>query len=539
MITDHEFYRTYEAAIRCLMDALVENRRSASWAKEGLGHLHAFEGLFGEGDGALLDSILNLTPLFDMPCSSGLTVAEEYLASVGNGLPSSERVVLEMLSISAMGWYEVLQDVEHDLIELRDVTTKRQFSVRREDFFEPGHRLEKGAIIWCRIVSKDGEGRFMTTPYEYPSSFKQGAVNLDRVSVLLQCGDDVDLPGLVQSARRVSATAIARFVRFGEPPFIYRAFTAPPWTFADKTHSERWCRIVELISRWAFTEDLRFLWAHLYYSFFGVHGMPDRVGDFSGLVFYYLFGHGIPSYDDATVGELFLDSEAFGRLSAADRRYIEHIVTDTIFSVFEVTTVKKGKGIEVKDLNDGERIFISERMGSEQVKPGDVMVCRLFVKPNGNVILAGNCDTYPKERGPERPFTTESARIFTSELAWIGGRAWGEERRGGGGEFMHPADAAEIVVHALRFCSSAESPDEILETLDRAKDPNAFFEKVDPMWTHPLELERFMEAFRVAWNEFHAQKGPSGKGEPAPGRNAPCPCGSGKKYKKCCLEKLH
>jgi hypothetical protein len=47
------------------------------------------------------------------------------------------------------------------------------------------------------------------------------------------------------------------------------------------------------------------------------------------------------------------------------------------------------------------------------------------------------------------------------------------------------------------------------------------------------ELWSFIERF---WDE---QKGPH-RGLPRasePGRNAPCPCGSGKKYKKCCLER--
>jgi uncharacterized protein len=29
------------------------------------------------------------------------------------------------------------------------------------------------------------------------------------------------------------------------------------------------------------------------------------------------------------------------------------------------------------------------------------------------------------------------------------------------------------------------------------------------------------------------------RGGPAVGRNDPCPCGSGRKYKKCCLGKMH
>jgi uncharacterized protein YecA (UPF0149 family) len=33
----------------------------------------------------------------------------------------------------------------------------------------------------------------------------------------------------------------------------------------------------------------------------------------------------------------------------------------------------------------------------------------------------------------------------------------------------------------------------------------------------------------------HAPQGPLRRASPKVGRNEPCPCGSGKKHKKCCL----
>lgn len=38
--------------------------------------------------------------------------------------------------------------------------------------------------------------------------------------------------------------------------------------------------------------------------------------------------------------------------------------------------------------------------------------------------------------------------------------------------------------------------------------------------------------------KYNSAAGPFRKGFTEPGRNAPCPCGSGKKYKRCHLEKL-
>jgi preprotein translocase subunit SecA len=49
-------------------------------------------------------------------------------------------------------------------------------------------------------------------------------------------------------------------------------------------------------------------------------------------------------------------------------------------------------------------------------------------------------------------------------------------------------------------------------------------------------------ASQPRWRETHGTNGPASPGEPRlagakVGRNDPCPCGSGKKYKKCCLLK--
>ena len=40
----------------------------------------------------------------------------------------------------------------------------------------------------------------------------------------------------------------------------------------------------------------------------------------------------------------------------------------------------------------------------------------------------------------------------------------------------------------------------------------------------------------LRWGRFEHRGGAMAK--KTPGRNDPCPCGSGKKFKKCCLEKF-
>ena len=54
----------------------------------------------------------------------------------------------------------------------------------------------------------------------------------------------------------------------------------------------------------------------------------------------------------------------------------------------------------------------------------------------------------------------------------------------------------------------------------------------------PLELTDRVAALRADWQrQWEARTVPVGEGRPKVGRNDPCPCGSGKKFKKCCLGK--
>ena len=54
-------------------------------------------------------------------------------------------------------------------------------------------------------------------------------------------------------------------------------------------------------------------------------------------------------------------------------------------------------------------------------------------------------------------------------------------------------------------------------------------------WAEEERKEREREAARLAYEASKA--GTVKRTKPKIGRNDPCPCGSGKKYKKCCLYK--
>jgi hypothetical protein len=61
---------------------------------------------------------------------------------------------------------------------------------------------------------------------------------------------------------------------------------------------------------------------------------------------------------------------------------------------------------------------------------------------------------------------------------------------------------------------------------DRSSRIDEAFERSEPMWT----------ALEDDWMDRHLPRGIPVVRGPRPGRNDPCPCGSGKKHKRCCLD---
>ena len=55
-------------------------------------------------------------------------------------------------------------------------------------------------------------------------------------------------------------------------------------------------------------------------------------------------------------------------------------------------------------------------------------------------------------------------------------------------------------------------------------------------FTQPERLSNYRKGEEIL--DMVNRKDESYKADPKIGRNDPCPCGSGKKYKKCCLNKV-
>ncbi|MCM2278438.1 MAG: YchJ family metal-binding protein [Oligoflexia bacterium] len=77
------------------------------------------------------------------------------------------------------------------------------------------------------------------------------------------------------------------------------------------------------------------------------------------------------------------------------------------------------------------------------------------------------------------------------------------------------ADEKGTIVFCARYEAQGEGPGKVEEHWEQS-----LFEKEAGEW-------RFLDARGL-------QQGPYRRAEPKVGRNDPCPCGSGKKYKKCC-----
>lgn len=120
-----------------------------------------------------------------------------------------------------------------------------------------------------------------------------------------------------------------------------------------------------------------------------------------------------------------------------------------------------------------------------------------------------------------------------------------------------PSNVAQRLEQALAVIGSSMDAREVRARLADAAHPmaviDAIFETMDEPPTRGA-LERFMPVLMEAWNEtprpefagrspeqVHRDTTPVRRETPKTGRNAPCPCGSGKKYKRCCgaADRLH
>ena len=111
--------------------------------------------------------------------------------------------------------------------------------------------------------------------------------------------------------------------------------------------------------------------------------------------------------------------------------------------------------------------------------------------------------------GPEAraEFDEDSTRNWSTAAVWSGLEVLAAEAGG-------PSDEEGFVSFVARYAAKGQE-DQVCEHRE-----NAYFKKIDGEW-------RFIDG-QIQNSEPYRRE------EPKVGRNDPCPCGSGKKYKKCC-----
>jgi len=161
------------------------------------------------------------------------------------------------------------------------------------------------------------------------------------------------------------------------------------------------------------------------------------------------------------------------------------------YSVFRLNQLVPELGVEFEDLIFGGKLAVLDLPMAENRKPGDLIATRIY--------WSGDYWTHSSGRFFPRPELVPTIRQRVKEIA-------GDCRY----EDLAPIVRSRVATAIIRACADD------MPTLD------------------PRELD---------WGVFNKYKKPSasgltpprlGNGGPRVGRNDPCPCGSGKKFKQCC-----
>jgi uncharacterized protein len=117
--------------------------------------------------------------------------------------------------------------------------------------------------------------------------------------------------------------------------------------------------------------------------------------------------------------------------------------------------------------------------------------------------------------------------------------AWGfltgvEVRKGSWDRLMHSETDAEFILPVIALAYE-NHPDKELRV--EPKTPDERDELLHLMTAYLVKIYRYFESERLG--QAPVASAPIIRAGPKVGRNDPCPCGSGKKYKVCCMRTIH
>lgn len=107
-----------------------------------------------------------------------------------------------------------------------------------------------------------------------------------------------------------------------------------------------------------------------------------------------------------------------------------------------------------------------------------------------------------------------------------------------------PDNRDELLARALTLVGSRWTPAEVRRRMTTATVPSQVIQAlVDSLPTPPplASIERLMPVLLELWNDLHPPVPAAPQTRTKVGANQPCPCGSAKKYKRCCMlrESMH
>jgi preprotein translocase subunit SecA len=142
------------------------------------------------------------------------------------------------------------------------------------------------------------------------------------------------------------------------------------------------------------------------------------------------------------------------------------------------------------------------------------------------------CDLYPEELMEE---IDEAIELGLVDPVWIGkADVRGALARGKEAVLREAASENRLITDAVEELEDWECfHEDVDEEEDEADEPSSDFDAGEDDWPLP-EARRPDE--KPPFLESVLQSATIVRDGPKVGRNDPCPCGSGKKYKRCCLK---
>ena len=168
----------------------------------------------------------------------------------------------------------------------------------------------------------------------------------------------------------------------------------------------------------------------------------------------------------------------------SDKRILLDAMLEARYSLFMVDDIVRGRGVQTRDLLRGDSGFIVDVALSETAVKGFILACRIISPGDGGFSMTTGAGL-PADRSIMGRIIQEIPERF--------GKTGGEIAQ------MSPEKAAEFSASIIRIFLEGNA------------------------------------SSRITYGEHAVAE----TAKTRIGRNNPCPCGSGKKYKKCCLRKTN